>query len=195
VTQFQPRQLLGKWKQGYALDLHTLSSVPLGHNEFGHMQFDTRRSEVGELLFMLKYRTDESVVEKLVATAQEFVERWNPPIDIIVPVPPSTARVMQPLMLLAEGLSKQLKIPLVECVKKTRESPQLKNIYDLDERLKALEGAHVVDSETAKQKRILLFDDLYRSGATMNAITGLLYEQGKVADVYALAVTCTRRNQ
>jgi len=37
-----------------------------------------------------------------------------------------------------------------------------------------------------------LFDDLYRSGATMDAITTALYEQGKAADVFALTITRTR---
>jgi competence protein ComFC len=42
---------------------------------------------------------------------------------------------------------------------------------------------------------ILLFDDLYRSGATMDAITAELYESGKAMDVFALTITRTRSNQ
>ncbi len=38
-------------------------------------------------------------------------------------------------------------------------------------------------------------DDLYRSGATMDAITRALYDQGSAADVFALAITRTRSNQ
>jgi competence protein ComFC len=75
---------------------------------------------------------------------------------------------------------------------KTRETPQLKNIFDLDERLKALDGVHTVDAAATQGRKILLFDDLYRSGATMDAITNVLYEQGKAADVFALTITRTR---
>jgi competence protein ComFC len=195
VAQFKQRQILGNWKQGFALDLHTLSSTPIGSNEFGHMQFDTTRSEVGELLFRLKNRSDTSTVPELVAAVETFMKMWQPPVDIIVPVPPSSARAVQPVMLLAQALSTQLKIPLVEAVRKTRETPQLKNIFDLDERLKALEGAHAADPGTAQGRRILLFDDLFRSGATMNAITTELYQQGKAAEVYALTITRTRSHQ
>lgn len=39
---------------------------------------------------------------------------------------------------------------------------------------------------------MLLFDDLYRSGATLNAVTRVLYEQARCSDVYALALTRTR---
>lgn len=42
---------------------------------------------------------------------------------------------------------------------------------------------------------MLLFDDLYRSGATMNEITALPYDQGKAAEVYALTITRTRSNR
>jgi competence protein ComFC len=63
MANFQPRQLFGKWKAGYALDVHTLSSVPIGSDEFGHMQFETTRSEIGELLYRLKYRSDQELGE------------------------------------------------------------------------------------------------------------------------------------
>jgi len=195
VAQFQPRRILGKWQQGFALDLHTISSIPLGYNEYGHMQFDTTRSEVGELLFKLKNRADTSTVPEIVAAAVQFITAWKPPIDMIVPVPPSSMRAVQPVILLAQGISTQLGIPLVQAVTKTRDTPQLKNIYDLDERLNALDGVHVADSAAAQGCRILLFDDLFRSGATMNAITTALYDQGKAAGVFAFTITRTRSNQ
>lgn len=192
MAQFQRRQILGKWRQGFALDLHTVRSVPIGYNEFGRMQFDTTRPEVGELLFRLKNRFDTTTVNEIVAAAVDFLKTWQPPIEIIVPVPPSSARAVQPVMLLAKGLSDQLRIPLVECVTKTRDTSQLKNIFDPDERVKALEGLYAVDAAAAQGRRILLFDDLFRSGATMNAITSAIYEQGKAAAVFALTITRTR---
>jgi competence protein ComFC len=73
--------------------------------------------------------------------------------------------------------------------------PQLKNLFDLDERLKLLAGLHAIDKAATQGKGLLLFDDLYRSGATMNAITEVLYKKGKAKDVFALTVTRTRSNQ
>ncbi len=75
---------------------------------------------------------------------------------------------------------------------RAKETPELKNVYAYDERLRLLEGAHKVDASVVRGQRVLLFDDLYRSGATMNAITAALYDEGGVADVYALALTRTR---
>ena|ERR1700677_4484990 len=165
MAQFHQRQILGKWRQGFALDLHTLSSVPIGENEFGHMQFDTTRSEVGELLYRLKNRLDTSTIDEIVGAAVTFLNTWHPPIEMIVPVPASTARAVQPVKLLAKGISDQLHVPLVECVTKTRETSQLKNMFDLDERLNALDGVHTVDAAATQGRKILLFDDLYRSEA------------------------------
>jgi competence protein ComFC len=41
-------------------------------------------------------------------------------------------------------------------------------------------------------RRVLLFDDLYRSGATLSAAAHALQDEGKVAEVRVLAVTRTR---
>jgi predicted amidophosphoribosyltransferase len=192
MAQFHPRQIIGKWQEGYALDVHTLSSIPIGHNEFGHMQFETTRSEVGELLYRLKNRGDRKVVDELADAATVLLRQWNPGIDIIVPVPASSARTVQPVALIAAAISQQLGIPLEDCVSKTRTERQLKNVFDLDERLKILDGLHTVDAAKTRGRRILLFDDLYRSGATMNSITSLLIEQGAAPAVFAFAITRTR---
>ncbi len=99
------------------------------------------------------------------------------------------------MLVLAEAIGQRLKVPLAACVTRTRNVPQLKNVFDLDERVKLLEGLHAVDKSSTQGKKILLFDDLYRSGATMNAITAELYETGKATDVFALTITRTRSNQ
>jgi predicted amidophosphoribosyltransferase len=195
MVNFTPRQILGKWRKGYALDLHTLSSIPMGYNEFGHMQFDTTRSEIGELLYRLKNKGDQSAISEIVASVVGFIGMWRPAVDMIVPVPPSTVRAIQPVTTLANAIGAKLNIPIIEAIAKTRETPQLKNIFDLDERLGILEGAHTANPALIKGRTVLLFDDLYRSGATMNSITTALYEQGEAADVYALTVTRTRSHQ
>ena len=84
---------------------------------------------------------------------------------------------------------------MADCVTRTRKEPQLKNIFDLDERAKLLEGLHAVDTSVTRNKSVLLFDDLYRSGATMNAVTTDLYETGKATDVFALTITRARSYQ
>ena len=45
-----PKEISGKWRAGWALDAHTLSSIHLGNQ-----MFDTKRTELGELVYLLKY--------------------------------------------------------------------------------------------------------------------------------------------
>lgn len=48
----------GDWDDGLVLDWHVAHSEFLGHDQYGHPQYDTVRTEVGEALFRLKYRSD-----------------------------------------------------------------------------------------------------------------------------------------
>jgi len=195
MVPIQPRLIIGKWRQGYALDVHTLYSIPIGHNEFGHMQFDTKRSDVGELLYRLKYSGDQSTVAEIADAAASFIAQWNPGVDLLVPVPPSGMRAVQPVTLLGAAIAGRIGVLVSDGVTRTRDAPQLKSVYDLDERSHILEGLHAADPSHFAGRRVLLFDDLFRSGATMNAITGALLEQGRASDVFALTITRTRSNQ
>jgi len=193
VVNVRPMRIPGRWRAGYVLDYHTLGSTHLGDDEYGHPMFDTKRSDVGELLYRLKYRADVSVLDELVATAARFVQSWNPDVTLLVPVPPSRARSQQPVHLIAEALGRTMGIPVdLNGVARVKETHELKNVYAYDERLRLLEGAHTVKASVVRGQKVLLFDDLYRLGATMNAITAALYDEGTAADVYALALTRTR---
>ena len=192
MASFVRRKILGQWKEGFALDLHTLNSTFIGHDEFGHPRFETQRSEIGELLYKLKNKGDQTTIPEIVEAVESLMQAWSPSVDILVPVPPSTHRAVQPVLAMAEAISQRLRIPLVRCVRRTRDVPQLKNTFDLDERAKHLENLHAIDDAATRGKAILLFDDLYRSGATMNVITNELYEAGRASNVVALAITRTR---
>lgn len=193
MPNINPIRIPGNWQQGFALDYHTLHSHFVGHDEFGHPIFDTERSEIGELLYKLKYKSDRSAADEIVEAAAGFVLQWKIKPDLIVPVPPSKRRNFQPILLLAHGLAAKLKVPLcLDCVTKVKGTPEVKNIYEYDKRIAALENAFNVKKSKVQGQTILLFDDLFRSGATMDALTKALNQQGEVANVYALAVTKTR---
>ncbi|MBZ5563090.1 MAG: ComF family protein [Acidobacteriia bacterium] len=196
MVAIHPIAIRGAWLDGYALDYHTVSSTCIGYNEFGHPVFDTVRTVLGELLFRLKSRSDRTVVGEIVEVVADYVElTWKLRPTMIVPVPPSnTGRREQPVFLLADALGKRLRLAVdYDAVTKIRRTPQLKNVYDYTERAKVLDGAFGADSAVIGDQSILLFDDLYRSGATMNAVAKVLGAEGKAAAVHALALTRTRR--
>jgi len=194
-VEIHPRKIRGKWADGYALDLHTTSSTFLGYDGYGHPQFETVRSKLGELLYKLKYRADPSAVDSIAETAAEFLaEKWRLNVDLIVPVPPSnTGRKRQPVLEVATAISERTGIGLcLDDVVKVKQTPQLKNVFDFKERVAALEDAFTVEKAKIQGTRVLLFDDLFRSGATMNTITECLIADGGAQVVYALTLTRTR---
>ena len=197
MIKTSPKQIRGEWTSGYTLDVHTLSSEYIGDDEYGHSQFDTKRSEMGELLYRLKYKSDKSVLKIIVDTVVEFVNSQGWESDVLIPVPPSRmTRSFQPVLAVAKSVSKSLGIHLCsDCVVKIKETPELKNIYEFDERMDLLRDAYAIVIREVAERKVLLFDDLYRSGATLNAITQALKHKGKVKDVYALTLTMSRRKR
>jgi len=195
TVQTNPMKIVGRWREGFVFDYHVVSSIYVGDDEFGHPRFDTRRSELGELLYRLKYQADKSVVDELARTVGAFVQQWSKALNAIVPVPPTLAnRACQPVVLVAKALGEYLGLPCIErAVWKTKDTPQLKDVSDYNERLGLLAGAFSVDMSEVGGRKVLLLDDLYRSGATLNAVASALYDQGGAAEVYAIAMTRTRR--
>jgi competence protein ComFC len=195
MVEITPRRITGQWDIGFALDFHTVSSDFLGYNQYGHPEFDTKRTALGELLYRAKNRGNKSVLGEIVTTVTDFVNSRKWRIDLVIPVPPSRQRSFQPVISIAELLAESLGIPCFsDCVRKVKDTPELKNIYGYTERMNILRDAFVVSQDKVEGKNILLFDDLFRSGATMNAVSSALKDAGRANRIYALTLTRTRRN-
>lgn len=194
MIDLHPIKLSGDWHEGFALDVHTVSSTLMGYDQYGHEVFDSQRSTIGELLYRLKYRRDRTVLNEIVEVAANFItNEWKIKIEAIVPVPPSKSnRSVQPVIEVAKGISTRLRIPCSEAIVKAKATPELKNVFDYQKRQELLREAFGIKNLALKGKDILLFDDLFRSGATLNAITRLLYDSGVANRVYALTLTKTR---
>jgi competence protein ComFC len=189
-------ELAGNWMTGRAFDVHTLSSTYLGPNEAGHAQWENVRSEMGELVYKLKYQQDKSTLSAIVSLLDKIkgVEQF----DYIIPIPPTDkSRPFQPVneIALALGQHRGVKV-LTDFLAKAAGGKQLKNVDDPEEREKLLrESLSIEGKEVLSGKRILLVDDLYRSGATLRVATGLLLEKAKVEKVSVLTMTKTRSNR
>lgn len=117
--------------------------------------------------------------------------------DMLVPVPIHKSkrreRGYNQAELLAEGLSKALSVPVAEDIlfrnKKTVPQKEL----SAAERLRNLSDAFYCDMERLerypKHNSIMLIDDIYTTGSTMEACTGILKQAG-VKKVY-FAVLCS----
>jgi len=76
---------------------------------------------------------------------------------------------------------------------KKKETSELKNVYEFNKRMEILKDAFAIVKDEIEGKNIILFDDLYRSGATLNTITRTLKDNGETKEVYVLTLTMTRR--
>ena len=59
------KDITGNWDHGVVLDKHSKFSVVTGQNEWGHNIYDTTRTEVGEAVYQLKYKSDWTQVQPL----------------------------------------------------------------------------------------------------------------------------------
>lgn len=191
MVKINHTEIVGKWEKGYALDVHTTSSKLAGHDAQGRPKFVNTYSPMGELVNRLKYHDEPAAADEIVTTAARFLWPRRANVDVIVPVPWSTPRPFQPVDLIADGIGAALSIPVVRCVSKIRSTPAVKGL-SAEGRAGALKGVFAVIPGFVTGKRVLLIDDVFDTGATMNEITSVLLDDAKAATVYALTMTTTR---
>lgn len=159
-----PRPLKGNWQAGFALDFHS-----------SYKGAEWNRSGVGDLVYRLKYESDASVLPTLVEHTRElFAAHPNMnQFDMIVPVPASTQREFNPVHEFCKALSKTVNKPMQPCILKTRQTKPQKEMLTLPQKRDNVAGAFALNGDI-NAKRILLVDDLFDSGATLEEITRLL---------------------
>jgi len=187
-------QLKGPWKDGYAFDIHTIYSVFIQNNQYGHPTFDTRRSPMGQCIYELKYGQHLPVLDKIVdlivkdASFNAFIQL----IDIILPVPPSNKyRMIQPVLVCSKKISEKYKKEVRSDILNSANKGELKNVVR-EEKYAKIKEAIKVDEKLDKTKNILIFDDVFDSGSTLNAITTALKEKG-YNNIYVFTLTKTRK--
>jgi competence protein ComFC len=191
------QKLNGRWNDGYALDVHTLSARPLEKDDNGNVtKWDKTYTPIGEQMNKLKYWGEIERVKIIGETAADaiksYLTKWQ--IDLIIPIPPSKLdRPFQPVIEIAKVFAKSVNLPIdYNGLKKTKATPQMIGITDIDERRNLLQGVFDVQQNAFSGKDILLLDDLFRSGETLNAATNVLMKKGNARGVYVLTITKTR---
>jgi len=189
-VEIKPRELKGNWDTGWALDLHTISSRPIGDG-----RFDTTYTDIGKLLHRLKYKSDYSVLDIIANTAADFLKGHDYTDDLtcIIPIPPSELRRYQLVPEIAMTVSKKIRVPVkTDYLMKARVTPPMKILEGKRKRSESLKGAFKVKDESLAQCSVLLFDDLYRSGETLREVTHVLRTQGQIREIHVLTITKTR---
>lgn len=132
------------------------------------------------------------------AMARRFADRvrgWN--ADVLIPVPVHAARRRKRGFNQAEELAKRLGrlwgIPvdtrLLVRVRKTQPQREL----NPEERLKNLQQAFAADNRRGVPKKVILVDDIYTTGSTMEACSRTLKDAG-VEEIHfvVICIGCAR---
>lgn len=191
-----PQGVRGPWRAGIVLDWHTVGSQLVGQNEFGHPIFETQRTPLGELLFRFKYRADQAALTAIVAKTVEYLgPRTRGKFDLLIPVPPSNPTRVWACRL-AEEIAAGLGVPYSDsALTKIKATGELKSVADPEIRREMLQGAFQANALEVRGKTVLIVDDLYRSGATLEAAAEAVTGVGSARAVYVLAITRTRVNK
>lgn len=171
LTRTHPRSLPGSWQAGWSLGFHSQFSGASWH-----------RTAVGTLAHRLKYQQDQSALPPLLEQILDLC-RAHPELlddlDALVPVPPSVTRLINPLELLAEQLGLALHKPIWPILTKTRQTAPQKDMHTLAQKRANVAGAFAVRYPVAG-RRLLILDDLFDSGATLEEISRVLRQAGAI---------------
>lgn len=107
----------------------------------------------------------------------QFVKQNYPNFDVIVPVPPAVASTHFFVnrffsKTLAERLQKPLENKLIHRARFALEQKTFRNLKDKRENVR--DSFKLTESQKVKNKSILLVDDIYDTGTTVNEISHLL---------------------
>ncbi len=94
---------------------------------------------------------------------------------------------------IAKELGRRKKVKVLKALDKKSAVEDLKNVHDPNKRRTLLEHNIFYSLEfELPGKRVLLIDDVFRSGTTLSVATGILYKRAKVDSLLVLTMTMTK---
>ena len=138
----------------------------------------------------LKYNNVRLLALPLASRINHVISQQPWTIDMIIPVPLHSTRLQNrgynQAKLIAEALSAQADIPVVDALQRERNTPSQVGL-NRTERLTNVEGAFVA-TVPSNTKSALIIDDVRTTGATLTACAKALKVAG-VPNVYAATIT------
>ena len=151
-------------------------------------------SSVGESIYRLKYMNRPSYAKtfgKLMAIeAKDWLE-WIEP-DALVPVPLHKKRLIKrgynQAKELADAISKHAGIPVADYLVKRSKNTVPQKLVDKKGRQINMKKAFIVEENVVSFKRIVLIDDIFTTGSTIDSLARELKNAG-VKEVFFLTIS------
>lgn len=139
----------------------------------------------------MKYRRNIGLGESIAMQMVDFVRSLNWQVNVLVPIPLGKKRLKErgynQVGLVARPLAYQLGIRYEpDALWKTRETRSQVGLT-ISERSENVRDAYQADSKLAKDKSVLLMDDVATTGSTISACTAALRAAG-AQEVYVLTI-------
>ena len=139
----------------------------------------------------MKYRRNIGLGESIAMQMVDFVRSLNWQVNVLVPIPLGKKRLKErgynQVGLVARPLAYQLGIRYEpDALWKTRETRSQVGLT-ISERSENVRDAYQADSKLAKDKSVLLMDDVATTGSTISACTAALRVAG-AQEVYVLTI-------
>lgn len=145
-------------------------------------------------VYAIKYHNKREYVDfytdEIVRLYREEIKQWS--CDGIIPVPlhrrKRIKRGFNQAGLIAKGLSEKLGIPMYgKILKRVVDTKPQKELNDI-QRKKNLENAFILNENIVKLKKIILVDDIYTTGSTIDSCTKVLMDGG-IKEVYYICIS------
>jgi len=188
-------QLIGLWDEGIALDKHTTSSELTGYDVYGNPKFNNQYTDMGQSLNSFKYRYNHNELEAIISLAKPYISDWIAPknIDYVLPVPPTIPRVFQPAAEVAREIASMIGAGFSDDILIKVSPTQAKALKDGDKQI--IEGTIYKTKKATSEHDMLLVDDIYDTGTTLNECVKVLREDPMIKKIYVLTLTKTRPSQ
>ena len=182
-------KIVGQWDEGYVLSEHMISSEFLGYDENGRERYNSKRSVLGELIYQFKYKQNRDQLPFIIQIVKEKIKdiRLDEKVDIVIPIPASNKnRTYQPVYILAQAIARYMNKQYIEDVlQKTNDKQAKDGIIQKNSIIKNI--------NFTKPTNILIIDDLYSTGNTLNEAVRTLKTDNNVNKIYCLVMTKTKR--
>lgn len=173
------------------------SSLALGYNFISEGD-SLSRTEIGELEHNAKHNEDMAAINKITELMTNTIRDFCPctKADLICSVPTHQGKNFHLPAILAQNISEQFRmLNITENFSFSADKPSLKNTK-IEEKWDKLAGVEFLTQDntvTLQDKSIILVDDKYQSGITLQFVASKLLEKG-ASKVFGLCAVKTWRD-